>query len=80
MLLHMNRKFTMGKIQVISCRSRLILIQELNVAMVIKEFNIRMLKSPLKPRPLQNTFNNLLSNIQKPLGIHHIRTILFSIP
>ena len=31
-------------------------------------------KSP-KPRTLQDTFNDLLSNIQKPLGIHHIRTI-----
>jgi hypothetical protein len=39
-----------------------------------------MLKSPLKPRTLQDTFNDLLSNIQKPLGIHHIRTILFSLP
>jgi hypothetical protein len=27
-----------------------------------------------------DTFNDLLSNIQKPLGIHHIRTILFSLP
>jgi hypothetical protein len=26
------------------------------------------------------TFNDLLSNIQKPLEIHHIRTILFSLP
>jgi hypothetical protein len=25
-------------------------------------------------------YNDLLSNIQKPLGIHHIRTILFSLP
>ena len=33
-----------------------------------------------KPRPLQYTFIDLLSNIQKPLGIHHIRTILFSLP
>jgi hypothetical protein len=33
-----------------------------------------------KPRTLQYTFNDLLSNIQKPLGIHHIRTILFSLP
>ena len=33
-----------------------------------------------KPRPLQDTFNDLLSNIQKPLGIHHNRTILFSLP
>ena len=33
-----------------------------------------------KPRPLQDTFNDLLSNIQKPRGIHHIRTILFSLP
>jgi hypothetical protein len=31
-------------------------------------------------RGLQDTFNDLLSNIQKPLGIHHIRTILFSLP
>ena len=29
---------------------------------------------------MQDTFNDLLSNIQKPLGIHHIRTILFSLP
>jgi hypothetical protein len=29
---------------------------------------------------LEDTFNDLLSNIQKPLGIHHIRTILFSLP
>ena len=36
---------------------------------------------PMSKRPLnQNTFNDLLSNIQKPLGIHHIRTILFSLP
>ena len=48
--------------------------------MVIKEFNIQMLKSPTNPRTLQATFNDLLSNIQKPLGIHHIRTILFSLP
>ena len=33
-----------------------------------------------KSRTLQDTFNDLLSNIQKPLGIHHIRTILFSLP
>jgi hypothetical protein len=33
-----------------------------------------------KPKTLQDTFNDLLSNIQKPLGIHHIRTILFSLP
>jgi hypothetical protein len=32
------------------------------------------------PTTLQDTFNDLLSNIQKPLGIHHIRTILFSLP
>jgi hypothetical protein len=37
-------------------------------------------KSSSKPRTLQDTFNDLLSNIQKPLGIHHIRTILFSLP
>ena len=36
-------------------------------------------KKSSKPRTLQNTFNNLLFNIQKPLGIHHIRTILFSL-
>jgi hypothetical protein len=33
---------------------------------------------------LQDTFNDLLSNticsIQQPLGIHHIYTILFSLP
>jgi hypothetical protein len=29
---------------------------------------------------LQYTFIDLLSNTQKPLGIHHIRTILFSLP
>jgi hypothetical protein len=28
-----------------------------------------------KPRPLQYTFIDLLSNIQKPLGIHHIRVM-----
>ena len=32
-----------------------------------------------KPRTLQDTVNDLLSNIQKPLGIHHIRTLLFSL-
>ena len=37
-------------------------------------------KKTSKPRTLQDTFNDLLSNIQKPLGIHHIRTILFSLP
>jgi hypothetical protein len=37
-------------------------------------------KKSSKPRPLQDTFNDLLSNIQKPLGIHHIRIILFSLP
>jgi hypothetical protein len=37
-------------------------------------------KKASKPRPLQDTFNDLLSNIQKPLGIHHIRTILCSLP
>jgi hypothetical protein len=39
-----------------------------------------MLKKSSKPRTLQDTFNDLLSNIQKPLGIHHIRTMLFSLP
>jgi hypothetical protein len=38
------------------------------------------IKKASKPRTLQDTFNDLLSNIQKPLGIHHIRTILFSLP
>jgi hypothetical protein len=33
-------------------------------------------KKSSKPRTLQDTFSDLLSNIQKPLGIHHIRTIL----
>ena len=28
-------------------------------------------KKSSKPRTLQDTFNDLLSNIQKPLGIHH---------
>ena len=37
-------------------------------------------KKSSKPRTLQDTFNDLLSNIQKHLGIHHIRTILFSLP
>ena len=37
-------------------------------------------KKSSKPRPLQDTFNGLLSNIQKALGIHHIHTILFSLP
>ena len=37
-------------------------------------------KKSSKPRTLQYTFNDLLSNIQKPLGIHYIRTILFSLP
>jgi hypothetical protein len=37
-------------------------------------------KKSSKPRTLQDTFNDLLFNIQKPLGIHHIRTILFSLP
>jgi hypothetical protein len=37
-------------------------------------------KKSSKPRTLQYTFNDLLSNIQKPLEIHHIRTILFSLP
>ena len=38
------------------------------------------LKKSSKPRTLHDTFIDLLSNIQKPLGIHHIRTILFSLP
>ena len=37
-------------------------------------------KKSSKPRTLQDTFNELLSNIQKALGIHHIRTILCSLP
>ena len=37
-------------------------------------------KKSSKPRTLQDTFNDLLSNIQKPLGIHYIRAILFSLP
>jgi hypothetical protein len=48
--------------------------------MVIKEFNIQMLKSPLNQERYKISFNDLLSNIQKPLGIHHFRTILFSLP
>jgi hypothetical protein len=38
------------------------------------------IKKSSKPRTLQDAFNDLLSNIQKPIGIHHIRTILFSLP
>jgi hypothetical protein len=34
------------------------------------------MKKSSKPRTLEDTFNDLLSNIQKPLGIHHFRTIL----
>ena len=37
-------------------------------------------KKASKPRTLQDTFNDLLSNMQKPLGIYHIRTSLFSPP
>ena len=37
-------------------------------------------KKASKPRTLQDSFNDLLSNIQKPLGIHHIRTISCSLP
>ena len=37
-------------------------------------------KKASKPRTLQDTFKDLLSNMQKPLGIHHICTILFSLP
>ena len=50
------------------------------VAMVIKDIQHPNDKKSSKPRPLQDAFNDLLSNIQKPLGIHHIRTILFSLP
>ena len=35
-------------------------------------------KKASKPRTLQDTFNALLSNVQKPLGIHHIRTLIFT--
>jgi hypothetical protein len=31
-------------------------------------------KKSSKPRTLEDTFNDLLSNIHKPLGIHHTRT------
>ena len=44
---------------------------------IIQKSNV---KKSSKPRPLQDTFNDLFSNMQKPLGIHHIRTILFSLP
>ena len=37
-------------------------------------------KKSSKPRTLQDAFNDLLSNIQKPIGIRHIRTILFPLP
>jgi hypothetical protein len=42
------------------------------------EINVTSLFNTI-PRT-KDTFNDLLSNIQKPLGIHHIRTILFSLP
>jgi hypothetical protein len=45
-----------------------------------KRFQHLNVEKSSKPRTLQNTFNDLLSNIQKPLGIHHIRAILFSLP
>ena len=45
-----------------------------------KRFQHPNVKKASKPRTLQDTFNDLLSNTQKPLGIHHIRTILFSLP
>jgi hypothetical protein len=44
--------------------------------LVIQHPNV---KKSSKPRPLQDTFNDLLSNIQKPLGIHHIRTMFSSL-
>ena len=44
---------------------------------IIQHPNVTMCS---KPRPLQCTCIDLLYNIQKPLGIHHIRTILFSLP
>jgi hypothetical protein len=37
-------------------------------------------KKSSNPRTLQDTFNDLLSNIHKSLGIHHICTILCSLP
>ena len=40
----------------------------------------KIIQKSSKPRPLQNIFNDLLSNIQKLLGMHHISTILFSLP
>ena len=45
----------------------------------LKKIQHPNVKNSSKPRTLQDTFNDLLSNIQKPLGIHHIRTILFSL-
>jgi hypothetical protein len=48
--------------------------------MLYKRIQHPNVKKFSKPRALQDTFNDLLSNIQKPLGIHHIRTILFSLP
>jgi hypothetical protein len=58
----------------------LILFQELNVANGHKRIQHPNVKKASKPRTLQYTFNDLLSDIQKPLGIYHIRTILFSLP
>ena len=43
-------------------------------------YSVSNVKKFSKSRTLRDTFNDLLSNIQKPLGIHHIRTILFSLP
>jgi hypothetical protein len=45
-----------------------------------KRIQYPYVKKSYKPRTLQDTFNDLLYNIQKPFGIHHIRTILFSLP
>jgi hypothetical protein len=60
------------------------LSEGINIAARIRSSNKRIqhpnVKKSSKPRTLQHTFNDLLSNIQKPLGIHHICTILFSLP
>jgi hypothetical protein len=45
----------------------------------MEEFSVVIMKR-FRSNWFKETKGRLLSNIQKPLGIHHIRTILFSIP
>jgi hypothetical protein len=46
----------------------------------MEEFSVVIMKRFRSNWFKKTTFNDLLSNIQKPLGIHHIRIILFSLP